>query len=186
MRENGVKGWKSRQPKCQLRQPQTQTTRHSREPRNSKASRCLWSQWLRERNQTLIQSRQVTSAWLVRRFDLAVRRQAGKQKGLGSIRLSLFFKKVAGCGYCLVTLSLTINETLKWLSSLLILMQVILVVTAQRYVSDLPLPTTSIGPSLISLMASVDVKHEERQKERVLGWGEAAGSACGKDRTCSK
>ena len=34
------------------------------------------------------------------------------------------------CGHCLVTLSLTINETLKWLSSLPILMQVILVVTA--------------------------------------------------------
>ena len=32
-------------------------------------------------------------------------------------------------GHCLVTLSLTINETLKWLSSLPILMQVILVVT---------------------------------------------------------
>ena len=33
------------------------------------------------------------------------------------------------CGHCLVTLSLTINETLKRLSSLPILMQVILVVT---------------------------------------------------------
>ena len=33
------------------------------------------------------------------------------------------------CGHCLVTLSLTIDETLKWLSSLSILMQVILVVT---------------------------------------------------------
>ena len=33
------------------------------------------------------------------------------------------FKKVAVCGDCLVTLSLTINETLKWLSSLHILIK---------------------------------------------------------------
>ena len=38
-------------------------------------------------------------------------------------------RKVVVCGHGLVTLSLTINETLKWLSSLPILMQVILVVT---------------------------------------------------------
>ena len=37
--------------------------------------------------------------------------------------------KVVVCGHGLVTLSLTINETLNWLSSLPILMQVILVVT---------------------------------------------------------
>ena len=36
---------------------------------------------------------------------------------------SPFSSKVVVCGYCLVTLSLTINETLKWLSSLPILMQ---------------------------------------------------------------
>ena len=49
----------------------------------------------------------------------------GKQKGLGSIllRLSFIFKMVVVCGHCLVTLSLTINETLKWLSSLPILME---------------------------------------------------------------
>ena len=65
------------------------------------------------------------------RFGLAVRRWAGKRKDLGSIplRLSFLFKKVVVCGHYLVTLSLTINETLKWLSSLPILMQVILVVT---------------------------------------------------------
>ena len=58
-------------------------------------------------------------------FGLAVRRYAGKQKGLGSIqlRLSLPFRKVVVGGHCLVTLSLTVNETLKWLSSLPILMQ---------------------------------------------------------------
>ena len=62
----------------------------------------------------------------VSRFGLAVRRHAGKQKGrFGSIplRLSLLFKKVVVCGHCLVTLSLTINEAFKWLSSLPILMQ---------------------------------------------------------------
>ena len=54
----------------------------------------------------------------VSRFGLAVRRWAGKQKGLGSIplRVSFLFKKVVVCGHCLVTLSLTVNKTLKWLS----------------------------------------------------------------------
>ena len=48
-----------------------------------------------------------------------------KRKDLGSIplRLPFLFKKVVVCGQCLVILSLTINETLKWLSSLLILTQ---------------------------------------------------------------
>ena len=42
----------------------------------------------------------------VSRFGLAVRRQAGKQKGLGSIplRLSILFKKVVVCGHCRVIL----------------------------------------------------------------------------------
>ena len=46
-------------------------------------------------------------------FGLAVRRLAGKQEGSGSIplRLSLPFKKVVVGGHCLVTLSLTVNET---------------------------------------------------------------------------
>ena len=45
----------------------------------------------------------------VSRFGLAVRRWAGKRKDLGSIplRLSFLFKKVAVCGHCLVTLSIT-------------------------------------------------------------------------------
>ena len=48
-----------------------------------------------------------------------------QRPGLGSIplRLSFFMKKVVVCGHSLVTLSLTINETIKWLSSLPILMQ---------------------------------------------------------------
>ena len=69
---------------------------------------------------------------VVIRFGLAVRRLAGKRKGIGSIPLGLFFlftKKVVVCGHSLVTQSLTVNETLKRLSSLLISMQVILVVT---------------------------------------------------------
>ena len=51
--------------------------------------------------------------------------ESWKQKDLGSIplRLSYLFKMVVVCGHCLVTLSLTINEILKWLSSLPILMQ---------------------------------------------------------------
>ena len=50
-----------------------------------------------------------------------------KQKGLGSteLQLSFLFRKVAVCGHRLNcdVLSLTINETLKWLSSLPTLMQ---------------------------------------------------------------
>ena len=70
------------------------------------------------------------SAQAESRFGLAVRRQAGKRKDLGSIPLLLSFSsEVVVYGHGLVTLSLTINETLKWLSSLPILMQVILVVT---------------------------------------------------------
>ena len=60
---------------------------------------------------------------------LPVRRYAGKRKDLGSRFGSPFSSKVVVCGHGLVTLSLTINETLKWLSSLPILTQVILVVT---------------------------------------------------------
>ena len=46
--------------------------------------------------------------------------EAGKQEGLGLI---LALQKVVVCGQCLETLSLTINEALKWLSSLPIAMQ---------------------------------------------------------------
>ena len=44
--------------------------------------------------------------------------KAGKQNGLGSIplRLSLLFRKAVVCAHCLVTVSLTTDETLKWLS----------------------------------------------------------------------
>ena len=66
------------------------------------------------------------------------------------------------CGHCLVTLSFTINETLKWPSSLSTLMQESFWWCSDRYIISLfphhhtpsPLP-----PSLISLVVSVDVKH---------------------------
>ena len=50
---------------------------------------------------------------LVSRPGLAVMLWAGKQKDLSSnpLRLSFLFRKVVVCGHCLVTLSLTINET---------------------------------------------------------------------------
>ena len=55
----------------------------------------------------------------VSRFGLAVGRRTSVRIRFGSP----FSSKVVVCGHCLVTLSLTINETLKWLSSLPILMQ---------------------------------------------------------------
>ena len=49
-------------------------------------------------------------------FGLAVRRWAGKQKDLGSIRLSLPSEKVVVCGHCLVTLSITIYNSITIIS----------------------------------------------------------------------
>ena len=69
------------------------------------------------------------------RFGLAVRRYAGKQRDLGSnlLRLSFLFKIVV-CGRCLVTLSLTIYETLKSVALIAAHLNagVILVVTVHR------------------------------------------------------
>ena len=84
------------------------------------------------------------------------------------------------CAHCLVTLSLTINETLKWLSSLPILMQESFWwwQCSDRYIISLSphLHTTfpPFSPSLISLVVSVDVKHhvyllfqvQKRKKEK--------------------
>ena len=69
------------------------------------------------------------------------------------------------CGHCLVTLSLTINETLKWLSvSLPILMQESFWwwQCGDRYIDlspSSPTSITSFSPSLISFLVSVGVKH---------------------------
>ena len=59
-----------------------------------------------------------------------------------------------------MSLSLTINETLKWLSSLPILMQESFWRSRRidRYIISLFPHLPSFSPSLINLMASVDVK----------------------------
>ena len=90
---------------------------------------------------------------------------------------SPFSSKAVVCGHCLVTLSLTINETLKWLASLPLLTQESFWwrKCSDRYIISLfpppqpPHPHTPppphpphpppFSPSLISLMVSVDVKH---------------------------
>ena len=93
----------------------------------------------------------------------------GKVLGFGSIllRLSFLFRKVVVCGHCLLTLSITIKETLKWLSSLPILMQESFRwwQCSDRYIFPL-LPSSYPPPfhspfylSLISLMVFVDIKH---------------------------
>ena len=95
-----------------------------------------------------------------------------KQRGLGSIplRLSFLIKKVVVCGHSLVvTLSLTIDETLKWLSSLPILMQESFWwwQCSDWYILSLfpHLHTPSpFSPSLISLIVSVEVKHHVYQR----------------------
>ena len=89
--------------------------------------------------------------------------------GLASRRTSVRFRfgspfssKVVVCGHCLVTLSLTINEILIWLSSLPIVMQKSFWwwQCSDRYIiSFFPHLHTPFSPSLRSLMVSVDVKH---------------------------
>ena len=61
----------------------------------------------------------------VNRFGLAVRRYDGKQWDLGSnpLRFPFLFKSCGLWTLVFVTLSLTIDKTLKWLSSLPILIQ---------------------------------------------------------------
>ena len=71
---------------------------------------------------------------------------------------SPFSSKVVVRGHCLVTLFLTFNETLKWLSLLSILMQESYMrrQCSDRYIIS---PLLPFSPTLISLMVSVDVKH---------------------------
>ena len=98
----------------------------------------------------------------VSRFGLAVRCKAGKQRDLGSnpLRLSFLFKSVV-CEHCLVTLSITVNGTFKWLSSLPILTQKSFWwwQCSNRYIISPPPPNPLFSPTLISRMVSVDVKH---------------------------
>ena len=73
------------------------------------------------------------------------------------------------CGHCLATLSLTINKTFKWLSSLPILMQESFwwwqcsnryIISFFPHLHTHPPPAPNpFSPSLISLVVSVDVKH---------------------------
>ena len=58
---------------------------------------------------SMYKTRARATSQTVSRCGLAVRRQAGKRKDLGSIqlRLSFLFRKVVVCGHCLVTLSIT-------------------------------------------------------------------------------
>ena len=77
-------------------------------------------------------------------------------------RLSFLLKKVMVCGHHLVTLSLTINKTLKWLSLLPILMQESFWQWQcfDRYIiSFFPHLHTPFFPSLRSLVVSVNIKH---------------------------
>ena len=70
------------------------------------------------------------------------------------------------CGHCRLTLPLTVNETLTWISSLLILMQESFWLwhcsdrspSSTTTIHPFP-PPTPVSPSLISLIVSVDVKH---------------------------
>ena len=61
------------------------------------------------------------------------------------------------CGHCLVTLSLTINDTLKWLSSLPILSHS--GGDSVAIISLFPHLHTPFSSSVIRLMVSVEVKH---------------------------
>ena len=79
-----------------------------------------------------------------------------------SLMVSFRFKKVVACGHCLLTLSLTINETLKCLSSLCILMQESFWwgQCSDRYIISLfPHLHTPFSLSLISLLVPVNIKH---------------------------
>ena len=70
---------------------------------------------------------------------------------------SPFSSIAVACEHCLVTLSLTFNETLsEWLSALPILMQT--GIYSPSSPTSIP-PFPPFCPSLISLMVSVDVKH---------------------------
>ena len=101
--------------------------------------------------------------------DFSVPSCAGR-RALAQFRFGSSFSVV--CGHCLVTLTLTINETLKWFSSLPILLMKSFwcwqCSDSYMYIyiiSLCPSSPISIRPSLISLMVSVDTKHHERRQK---------------------
>ena len=97
------------------------------------------------------------------------RRKGREQRRVG--RTVAETVKVVVCGRCLVTLSLTINETLKWLSSLptLIHKSFWWWQCSDRYTISPPpphhhphptsIPPSPFSPSLINLTVSVNVEH---------------------------
>ena len=97
----------------------------------------------------------------VSRLRLLVRRQAGKQRDLGSnpFRLSFLFKS---CGLWTLSCGFVPHnyETLKWLSSLPTLMHKSIwwCQCSCRYIISNP-AFPPFSPSLINLMVFVDVKH---------------------------
>ena len=101
---------------------------------------------------------------LVREERLAQLRTGFRLVSRGtSVRIrfgSIFYSKVVVCGHCLVTLSLTINETLKWLSLLpSIVQESFWRWQCSDILYKLPLPPPPyllalFSPSLISLMVS--------------------------------
>ena len=90
-----------------------------------------------------------------------------KAEGLNSTSAPLYLQKVVVCGHCLVTLSLTIKETLKWFELLPILMQESFWwwQCSDRYIISLfPLLQTLSPPFPVpnkpyEVMFFVDVKH---------------------------
>ena len=106
----------------------------------------------------------------VSRFGLAVRRWAGKRRGLGSnpLRLSFLFNS---CGLWTLPCDFVPHnkyETLKWLSTLPTLMQKAFwwrqcsdryIISLSPYLGHNPSPPSPFSPSLVSRTVSVDVKH---------------------------
>ena len=93
-------------------------------------------------------------------------RLVSRGTSVGNLFGSPFSSKAVVCGHCPVTLSVTINETLKWLPSLPILIHESFWWWQfnDKYNYNLilpppPYPLPPFSPSLISLTVCVDVKH---------------------------
>ena len=129
---------------------------------------CVLADCLKQGVRLQGQSVGLLSEWLAAAYRVS---RTTTKAALTEMGLSLHWKKVVPvCGHCLVTLSITLpTETLKWLSSLPILMpqksfwwwQ-----RSDRYIISLsptsipPPPPTPLSPSLISrTVLAVDVKH---------------------------